>query len=228
MSIDAPDDELVDEARRSRRRGRRTRSAGRGRRRRTRRCGGWAARGCAVATMSRSMASGVRPACLIAAAPAVDREASRWSRPAPAMRRSRMPVRSTIHASLVSTRLLEVGVGEPLRRGARCPNRRCTARMLRRRGATRWADPHGDVRPGARACPRAAARTGCTPESRCPGPRGADGLAGVAASTPSATSSTGRKMPTAGRRSSARARASPSPWSSRASMGQRTSTSDRG
>ena len=64
---------------------------------------GMSCSGVAVATISRSMASGVSPACLIAAAPA---SVARLAVVAPstAMRRSRMPVRSTIHWSLVSTR----------------------------------------------------------------------------------------------------------------------------
>ena len=58
--------------------------------------------GVQVATIRRSIASGVRPACLIAAQASTARLAVVSS--GLAMRRSRMPVRSTIHSSVVSIR----------------------------------------------------------------------------------------------------------------------------
>src|SRR5262245_56867906 len=63
-------------------------------------------RGCsgvAVATIIRSISAGVRPARLIAAAAALVPRLAVVSS-GPATRRSRIPVRSTIHSSLVSTR----------------------------------------------------------------------------------------------------------------------------
>ena len=60
--------------------------------------------GDAVATISRSMSAGDEPGALDRVGGGRGRRASPCVSPGAAMRRSRMPVRSTIHASLVSTR----------------------------------------------------------------------------------------------------------------------------
>src|SRR5688500_13701604 len=58
--------------------------------------------GLVVAQIRRSTSSSAMPACLMAAVPASIARVDVVS-PSPAIRRSRMPVRATIHSSLVST-----------------------------------------------------------------------------------------------------------------------------
>ena len=75
--------------------------------------GGNSMSGVTVGTMIRSMSSGFTPACSRACSAALaPRCEAAW--PFSAMRRSRMPVRSTIHSSLGLDHLLEVGVGQAL------------------------------------------------------------------------------------------------------------------
>ena len=149
---------------------------------------------------SRSMSSGVSPARLIASAAGRRSRASRWSRRAPAMRRSRMPVRSTIHASLVSTRASRSALvsrpsgtrGAPAGRSAS----RARSRDAQPRDRLTLAQALAGVREHAH---RACRRTGCTTGIDVPGPSThADRLARVDVRRPSSTSSSGRKMPTTG------------------------------
>ena len=167
------------------------------------------------------MASGVSPACLIAAAPASMARVAVVS-PGPAIRRSRMPVRSTIHWSLVSTRCSRSAL---VRRwsGSAVPHPAIAARMLRRLAATRRAGPPGAVRPGARACPRAGRGTGCTPGVEVPGPSRCPTVWPSSTWSPASTSSSGRNTPTEGAMIMRSGTRSPSPWVKRASMGYATS-----
>ena len=171
------------------------------------------------------MSSGVSPACLIAAVPASIAEASRWSRRPPATRRSRMPVRSTIHSSLVSTRCSRSALV------SRCSGTRGAPARVIARPASAQCDPqpgdglalaqplagvgeHADEAPG----------TGCDTGVDVPGPSTMPTVwPRVDDGPPSRRASSGRNTPTDGATIMRSGTSRPSPWSSSASI-RRTSS----
>ena len=144
---------------RTRRRDRTSRSAARACRRCTRRCAASAVSGDAVATTRRSMSVGDSPARLIASAAAAVPSVDDVS-PGAAIRRSRMPVRSTIHSSLVSrVASRSAFVRRPSGTAVPQPSTE-TGRPFTRRATTRSVDRSGAARRGAPACPSACRRRG--------------------------------------------------------------------
>ena len=125
------------------------------------------------------MSSGVRPACLIAAAPASMARLAVVS-PSPATRRSRMPVRSTIHSSLVSTRcsrsaLVSRCSGTAVPQPGDAPAAHRSGARAEPGDRLALADP---LARGGRACPMRLPRNGLRTGVEVPGPSThADGLA---------------------------------------------------
>ena len=118
--------------------------------------------GDAVATISRSMSSGASPARLIASAAAAVASVAVVS-PRPATRRSRMPVRSTIHASFVSTRASRSAFVTRPSGTAKPQPTTATGRPLTRLAARPRADPAAGALLLAPTCPSSCPRTGCGP-----------------------------------------------------------------
>ena len=185
---------------------------------------GMSCSGVAVATMSRSMSSGVSPACLIAAAPAsIARRRGRLAGAGDAALADAGALDDPLVAGVDA--LLEVGVGEPLLGERRCPSRRSQARIAQatRSQATGW--PSRRRSPGWTSMPISLPRNGLQTGVEVPGPsRCADGLAVVdEVALVDVVERHGTRPPT-GRRSCARERGGPRrgsrepPWVTRPPM----------